>query len=142
MDSQPYYSFGGIRRQPREGSATQTSGVASKWIPPQFTQPIGEYSNRPENRGGQIVAETPGHAMNTSEVGALGRIDSAVKIIEPYLPSAPLLPNQKPSESMVRRNIMLSKLQNDFVQAERRDQKDRMRRIIREAAELNQVPIM
>lgn len=141
MDSQPYYSFGGIRREPREGSAAQTSGIPNKWIHPQFTQPIGERSGKPEQKGGQIEGSTPGYAMNTSEVGALGRIDSPVKIFEKGLAKAPLLPNQKPSVSMVRRDIRLNKLQNEFIQAERLNQPDRMRRIISDAANLNSLPI-
>jgi len=131
-----YFSYGGITKQPERGSAGQTSGIASKWIHPEFGQAIGNYSGKPVVDREPIISMTPGKARTTSYHGALGRIDSAVKIIEPEgnLSKAPRLPNQDLTDSMMRKNMMMINMQKRFIEAEMSGNDEDMRRILSNAS--------
>ena len=127
-----FYAYGGITKDPKQGSANQTSGIASRWIEPEFGQAIGKYSNKPVKDNESILGSNPQSPADTSYVGALQRTDSMIRIIEPpgNLAKAPMLPNQKLSRDMISENMKILKAQNEFMMAQRNGDTSTMRRLM------------
>jgi hypothetical protein len=137
----PYYGFGGMSKDPKQGSANQTSGIGSRWIQPEFGQPIGKFSNKPEKDKEPILRTNPQSPANTSYVGALQRTDSMVKIVESPngLAKAPRLPNQRLSKDMVNKNLVLLKAQNEFMVAQRKGDNSDMKRLMNKGQAINKM---
>lgn len=139
-----FYPFGG-RRAGSQASYNQTSGIASRWIEPNFAQPISKRSGRPQPMvtDGLVLGTTPGKTdYTTSEVGALQRIDSYVTIKEAQdrLSVAARLPDVPPSMSEVQRNSELRTLQLMFMEQSMKGDDKKMRQILKTAAKIKGVP--
>lgn len=134
----PYYGYGGMTKNPNEGSANQTAGIASRWINPEFGQAIGKYSNAPVKDSEKILSSNPQSPADTSEVGALQRTDSMVRIVESpnNLAKAPRLPNQRLSRDMISKNLMMINSQNEFMLAQRRGDDKEMRRLLNKGSSI------
>ena len=144
MEGTPFY-MGRLPHNPNVGSSNQTSGIASRWIDPLFGQPISQRTNRPVKTGGDIIGFTPSSAQNTSEIGALQRIDSAIVIKEANdrLALAPKLPNQNVTVDQATKNRMLNQLQIDYMAASRENDVKKMSKILEMGQRIhnNQIPV-
>lgn len=134
MNRGVYYASSSVAHPPNPniGSSNQTEGIASRWVEPLFGQPISKTTNKPVNRGGEIMGYTPYAPQNTSEVGALGRIDSAdvVRQANDMLAVAPRLPKQTSNLDKNTQNRMIIELQKQFINASMRDDNKEMRKIM------------
>jgi len=144
MEGTPFY-MGRLPHNPNVGSFNQTSGIASRWIEPQFGQPISKTTNRPVKTGGEIIGYTPYAPQNTSEIGALGRIDSAVTVKEANdrLSIAPKLPDQNVTVSQAVKNRMLVDLQTKYMIAARDNDVKEMKILLEMGQRIqnNQIPV-
>ena len=133
-----YYAYGGITRAPKEGSYAQTSGIGSRWVNPEFGQPIGKYSNMPVKDSEKILSSNPHSPANTSYVGALQRVDPMIRIVEQPgdLAKAPKLPNQKLTESMINNNRLMLNAQTSFMLAQKSGDNERMRQLMNRGSDI------
>lgn len=134
----PYYGYGGMTKDPNQGSANQTSGIGSRWINPEFGQAIGKYSNAPVKDSETILSSNPESPANTSEIGALQRVDTMVRIVESpnNLAKAGRLPNQKLSRDMLNKNLMILNAQREYILAQKRGDDKEMRRLLNKGSSI------